>query len=131
MIRQNRDLRQNAQAHAGGNGGLDAGEVRTGIGHVPGTAGALQRMDRARAVEAARRKSNQRHRARARIARMGFAGHPVHALRPHRDAAFFAGRALEQRQINLAAFEVALEVGALVGTHVEPQAGMRARKRRQ
>ncbi len=66
-----------------------------------------------------------------RIARVALAGDPVHALRPHRDAAFFAGRALEQRQIEIAAFELAPEIGALIGADIEPQGGMRARKRRQ
>ena len=62
---------------------------------------------------------------------MALAGDPMHPLRPHRDAAFLAGVALEQRQIELAAFEIALEIHALVGAHVEPQARMRARERRQ
>ncbi len=88
-------------------------------------------MDRARPVQAAGGKTDQRHRACAGIARAALAGDPMHALRPHRDAAFFAGRALEQRQIEFAAFEVALQIGALIGADIEPQPRMRARKRRQ
>ena len=41
---------------------------------------------------------------------MALAGDPVHPLRPHRDAALFAGVALEQRQIEFAAFEVAFQI---------------------
>ena len=55
------------------------------------------------------------------IDRMALAGDPVHPLRPHRDAALFAGGALEQRQIEVAAFEVALQIDALIGADVEPQ----------
>ena len=86
---------------------------------------------RACPVETAGRKADQRYGARARIARMAFAGDPVHALRPHRDAALFPRGALEQCEIKFAAFEFPLEVGALVGADVEPQTGMRARESRQ
>ena len=66
------------------------------------------RMDRARPVQAAGGKTDQRHRAGRGIDRMALAGDPVHPLGPYRDAALFAGRALEQRQIKFAAFEIAL-----------------------
>jgi hypothetical protein len=85
----------------------------------------------ARPIQAADRETDQRHRGTIRLDRMGLAGHPVHALRPHRDAALFAGGALEQRQIEFAAFEIVFQNGALVGPHVEPQAGAGAGKRRQ
>src|ERR1700737_3782856 len=62
---------------------------------------------------------------------MALAGDPVHALRPHRDAALFAGVALEQRQIEVAAFEIAPQKSALVRPHVEPHACPRAGKRCQ
>src|SRR5579871_674641 len=126
MVRLDRYLRQNAQPHAGRNRGLDASEAGGGVSHVPGAAGALQRMDGARPVEAAGGKADQRHRTRLDIARMLLAGDPVHAFRPHRDAALLADGALEQREIKLAAIEVALEVEALVGADVEPQGRMRA-----
>jgi hypothetical protein len=56
-------------------------------------------------------------------ARMALAGDPVHALRPHRNAAVFPRWPLEQGEIEFAAFELALEVGTFIGAHVEPQAG--------
>src|SRR3954453_17907137 len=49
---------------------------------------------------------------------------PMHPLRPHRDAALLAGCALEQRQVEVAAFEIALQRRALVGACVEPQGRM-------
>ncbi len=55
----------------------------------------------------------------------------MHSLRPHRDAAFFAGIALEQREIEVAALEISPQINALVGAHVQPQAGARAGKARQ
>ena len=54
---------------------------------------------------------------------MALAGDPVHPLGPHRDAALFAGVALEQRKIEFAALEVAPQIDALLGADVEPQAG--------
>src|SRR5439155_1273775 len=83
--------------------------------------------DGACAVEAACGKTDQRHRALARIARLALAGDPMYALRPYRNAAFLAGCTFEQREIEFAALELALQVGALVGAHVEPQRRMRAR----
>ena len=83
------------------------------------------------AIKAAGGKADQRHRRNPRIDRMALAGDPMHALRPARDAAFFVGAALEQRQIEFAAFEVAAQINALIRPHIEPQARMRARKRRQ
>src|SRR5439155_15124690 len=83
------------------------------------------------AVEAACGKTDQRHRALARIARLALAGDPMYALRPYRNAAFLAGCTFEQREIEFAAFELALQVGALVGAHVEPQRRMRARESRE
>jgi hypothetical protein len=57
----------------------------------------------------------------------------MHALRPGGDAAgdaaLFAGVALEQREVEIAALEVALEIHALVGADVHPQLGMRPRER--
>ena len=58
---------------------------------------------------------------------MALAGDPVHPLGPNRDGALFAGGALEQRQIEFAAFEIAPQISALIGAHVEPQPG-RARE---
>jgi len=55
---------------------------------------------------------------------MALARDPVHPLRPHRDSAFRAGLTLEQRQVELAAFEVAGQVLALVGAHIHSQARM-------
>ena len=59
---------------------------------------------------------------------MALARDPMHALGPGGDAALFAGVALEQREVELAAFELALQIEALVGAHIEPQLWMRARK---
>ena len=107
VVGLDRHLGQDAEPHAGGDRGLDAGEARRRIGHVPGAARAFQRMDRARAIETAGGKTDQRHRAHIGVARPALAGDPMHALGPHRDADFFAGGALEQRQIEFAAFEIA------------------------
>src|ERR1041385_3631549 len=88
-------------------------------------------MDRASPVQATGRKSDQRNRAFAEIARTRLARDPMHALRPYRDSAFLARHAFEQREIELAAFEIALEGGALVGADVKPQARALAGARRQ
>ena len=131
MLGLDRHLGQNGQAHACGDRGLNAGKARRGIGHMPAPPGAFQRMDRAGAIEAAAGKADQRHGADLQIDRMGFAGDPVHALGPRRDAALLAGVALEQREVELAAFQIAPENQALVGSHVKPQARTLARARRQ
>ena len=62
---------------------------------------------------------------------MALAGHPVRPLRPHRDAALLAGVALEQRKIEIAAFEIAFQIDALVGADVEPQGRGRPREIRK
>src|SRR5438552_833448 len=49
----------------------------------------------------------------------------------NRNVAFLAGCTFEQREIEFAALEFALQVGALVGAHVEPQRRMRARESRE
>src|SRR5262249_60064685 len=69
------------------------------------------------------------HRSRGVWNRMALAGAPMPPLRPPRDCALRAGLALEQREVELAAFEVAGQVLALFGAHIEPQARMRARER--
>ena len=85
MVGLDRDLRQDAQPQAGGDRGLDAGEARTGVGHVPGAAGALDARGSRGAIQAAGGKGDQRHRVALGIERMVLAGDPVHPLRPHRD----------------------------------------------
>ena len=51
---------------------------------------------------------------------------PVHAFGPHGDAALLAGVVLEQRQIEIAAFDVAGAAKCLVCADVEPQARPRS-----
>jgi hypothetical protein len=52
----------------------------------------------------------------------------VNALRPHRDAALFSGVAFDQREIDIAAIEIAAQIGALIRAHVESKSGARTRK---
>src|SRR4051794_30512454 len=86
-------------------------------------------MDGAGAVEAAERKADQRHRRYVDVDRMALAGDPMHLFGPDRDRALAAGLALIEGHVEFAAFEIAREVLALVGAHIEPQARMRARER--
>ena len=98
---------------------------------MPAAAGGLDGMDGAGPVNAAGGEADQRDRPHPGIDRMDFAGDPLHPFRPRGDAAAFAGAALDQRQVELAAVEIAAQMHALVGADVEPQAGARSRAARQ
>src|SRR5262249_55112228 len=111
-----------AHAEAGGDGGLNARKIGARVGDMPRATRRLERVDGAIAVEAALLEDRERHRAGARIDRMPPAGHPVETLGPGRDAAVLPRVPLDQREIELAALEIAGEPDAQPAAHVEPQA---------
>ncbi len=82
-----------SEAHAGGDRGLDAGaRLEDGIGHVPATARRFPAHGSRRRGRDSRCGKPISGTEPVRVStRMALAGDPVHALRPHRDAALFAG----------------------------------------
>src|SRR5262245_39152233 len=102
MIRENRNLRQDADAEAGRDGSLDADEIGAGIGDVPSAARSLERMDRPVAIEASLLEDGERQRLAPEIDRVTATGDPVQALGPGGDAAALSEVALEQPDIELA-----------------------------
>src|SRR5262245_56317626 len=131
MLREDRHLRQDADADADGDRGLDAGKAWAGIGHVPGAAGGLRGVDHAVAIKAALLGHAERQRIAAEIDRVLAARHPMQALGPGRDPAAFAGVALVEREIKLATLDRAARLHAQPAAHVEPQPRARAGKVRQ
>src|SRR5690349_20561680 len=127
MIGLDRHFRKNAQAHAGGDRGLNAGEIRTRVGHMPGAASAFERMNGAGSIETTGGKTDQRYRSGFRMERMALAGHPMDPLRPHRDPALFTGGTLEQSQVEIASLEIAPEIRTLIGADIESQVRVGAR----
>src|SRR5262245_3950277 len=123
MLRQDRNLWQDADAEPRRNRSLDAGEVGAGVGDVPGAPGCLDRVDHALAIEAALLGHHQRQRIAIIRGRMLAAGYPAQLLGPRRDAAALAGIALEEREIELAALERAPHLDTQAAADVETQPG--------
>src|SRR5262245_42348333 len=119
MIRQNRDLGQDADTEAGGDSGLNADEVGAGIGDVPGTTRGLERMDRPVAVEASLLEHGERQRLAAEIDGVTATGDPVQALGPGGDTPALAQVALEQPKVELTALERVAQIDAQSAAHVE------------
>ena len=70
----------------------------------------------------------RQQRTAAGINRMTTAGDPAQALRPGSNAAGLFHIALQQREVEIAAFERAAQLSALAATHVQPQVRMRSGK---
>ena len=121
MIGKDCGVGKNADAQAGGDCGLDAGEVGARVGDMPPASGRFERVDGAIAIKTALREHGQRHRITAQIDGMAAACHLNQILRPSGDRAGFAGIALHEREIKLAALDIAAQFDAQITTDVEPE----------
>src|SRR3954451_5812672 len=123
MISKDRDGRKDAYAQARRDRRLNASEVGAGIGDVPSPSGGLQRMDGAIAIETALGEHGQWQWIAARVYGMAAAAHPVKILGPDSDRTGPTGVAFHEREIELAAFEIAAQLDAQITADVEPEPG--------
>ena len=128
MLGKNGDLGQDADAEPGRDSGLNAENTGAREGDVPGATHRLERMDRPIALKASLLEYGERQRIATEINRAAAAGDPVQTLAPGCDATGLFHIALQQREVEIAAFERAAQFRALSATHVEPQPRMRAGK---
>src|SRR5262249_19340058 len=77
MYGEEGDVRQDADAEADRNGGLNAGQVGARIGDTPGAPGGLEQMDGPPAVKAALFEDGERQGITAVVDRKPFADHPA------------------------------------------------------
>ena len=88
----------------------------------------FERIYRPVSVKASLLEYRERQRTAAGINRMTAAGNPAQALRPGSNAAGLFHIALQQREVEIAAFERAAQLSGLAATHVQPQVRMRSGK---
>ena len=131
VLRQDRHVGKNAHAEPDRDGGLDARQVRTRVGDVPGAAGGFDRVDQPVAIEAPLLGHGERYGIALEIDRMLAAGHPLQPLGPCRDRATVPGIALVESDIEFAELERALLRDAAPAADIEAQGRPRAHEIRQ
>ena len=80
-------------------------------------------MDGTIAIETTLGEHGQWQRIAARVDGMAAAGHPVKILGPDSDRTGPTGIAFHEREIELAAFEIAAQLDAQIAADVEPEPG--------
>ena len=126
MIGENGDFWQDADAEAGRDRSLNAENIGASVCDMPRAPYRLERIYRPVAIQASLLEYGERQRIAAEINWVTAAGNPAQALRPGSNAVGLFDIALQQREIEIAAFERAAQLNALAAAHVEPQAGPRA-----
>ena len=128
MIGENGDLWQDADAEAGRDSGLNAENIGARVGDMPSAADRLKRIYRPVAVKAPLLEHGERQRIAAEIDRVAAAGDPVQTLWPGGNTTTLFHIALQQRDVEIAAFQGAAQLSAFSAAHMEPQARTRAGK---
>ena len=131
MVGLDRYLRQDAQAETGADRSLNPGKARTGIGLCQVRPALRWRGWRRR--DTGSRRENRSAESMAHDRSTGCALLVTQCTRSGHTAMapFSPAGALEQREVEVAALQIAPQVDALVGADVEPQARPRAGETRQ